>query len=356
MTKKHNGNERKKISLALQGGGAQGAYTWGVLDRLLEEERIDIEAISGTSAGAVTAATLICGYAKGGREGARANMAHFWKRTSEYGLFSPLRQTPLNRLTEGWNLDYSYFYTMFNIATHLFSPKQRNPFNFNPLKSLFKETIDFDTLRTQTEIKLFTAATCVQTGLQHIFTCEKLDLDMLLATSAMPFLFHPVKVGDHHFWDGGYGGNPALWPLIYNAKSSDIMLVQINPFLREQIPEAGNEITNRLNEITFNCSLLGEMRSVRFISEMIRNEKLSDYKDLYMHMIESPGVMHNLNASSKINVDWEFFVYLRDLGRAMMDKWLDENYDALGTRSSFDLDDVLPKDAAYPKANIRLSA
>ena len=285
-----------------------------------------------------------------GRDGAREALENFWKRMSEYGLFSPLHQTPMDRAVEGWNLDSSKIYTIFDIFTRLFSPKQRNPLNFNPLKQLLEEMIDFKNINSHEQIKLFVAATCVQSGLQHIFNCENLDVDILLATACMPFMFQPVKVGKNYFWDGGYGGNPAMWPLIYNCKSSDIILVQINPFVREEIPQSGNEIVNRLNEITFNSCLLGELRAIRFVSKLIHQGSLKGYKDVHMHMINSPEALHDLNASSKVNVDWDFFIYLRDIGREMTDKWLKENFNKLGKNSTFNSDDVIPADPDYPKA------
>jgi len=241
---------------------------------------------------------------------------------------------------------------LFDIYTRLFSPKERNPFNLNPVQQLLEETIDIKKINAHKGIRLFIAATCVQTGQPSIFCCEDLTIDALRATSSMPFLFEPVEIKGKYYWDGGYVGNPAIWPLIYHCDSRDIMLVQINPFMREKIPQSGSEIINRLNEITFNCALVAELRAIRFVSKLIHEGKLKEngYKDLRMHLISSPEELHDLNASSKMNVDWEFFIYLRDIGRDVTDKWLKKNFDQLGIRATFNFDDMLPPEQSVPKA------
>lgn len=327
----------KTINLALQGGGAHGAYTWGVLDRLLEDERIDIEGISGTSAGAMNAAILVDGFAKGGRSRARDNLSQFWRRISEVGSFSPMQQTPWDRLMNGWNMDSSPSYMLYDIYSRMFSPYNTNPFNLNPMQKLLEEMLDIKNLNKHKGIQLFITATSVRSGQARVFTCREITIDVLLASACLPFLFQAVEVDGDHYWDGGYMGNPSLWPLIYECKSHDIMLVQINPFTRSEVPKTSAEIIDRVNEISFNASLIGELRAISFASRLVREKKVnsSDYKDLRMHLIFSPQKLHELNASSKMNVNMEFFQYLHDIGYNAADEWLHKNFDQLGVAGTF---------------------
>ncbi len=337
------GNNNKIINLALQGGGAHGAYTWGVLDRLLEDERISIEGISGTSAGAMNGAILVNGFAKGGYKGAREALEKFWSRVSEMGSFSPVQQTPLDRAFNGWNLDASPVYTAYDIAARIFSPYQANPLNYNPLRQVMEEMIDFETLNNHKGIKLFITATSVRTGQERVFHCSEVTIETLLASTCLPTLFQAVEIDGEAYWDGGYSGNPAIWPLIYNCDSNDIMLVQINPFVREEVPVKANEIVDRMNEISFNSSLIAEFRAIKFVSKLMKKGMLKDenYRDLRTHIVFSPEELHDLNASSKMNANWDFFIWLRDIGRTAMDVWLKKNFDKLGHESTFHFDDVL---------------
>ncbi|AIK96516.1 patatin-like phospholipase family protein [Candidatus Odyssella acanthamoebae] len=314
----------KKINLALQGGGAHGAFTWGVLDRLLEEEDLEIEGISGTSAGAMNAAILAHGYAVGGRQKAKEALQSFWWEISLLGkVFNPIRQTAVEKFDEPWNLDWSLSYTYYELMSHILSPYQSNPMNLNPLKWVLEKSIDF-TVFKDSKIKLFVAATSVRTGQPKIFNHAEITVDSLMASACIPFIFQSVKIDDEFYWDGGYMGNPVLWPLIYNTKSDDIILVQINPLYREQIPQTAHDIANRLNEITFNSSLVAEMRAINFVSRLISQGKLNpdDYKDVKIHMITDNEGMKQLNASSKLNTDWAFFKYLKAIGRDSTEQWL----------------------------------
>lgn len=340
--KKQKNSVPKILNLALQGGGAHGAYTWGVLDRLLEDERISIEGISGTSAGAMNGAILVNGFAKGGYKGAREALGNFWSRISEMGSFSPVQQTPWERLLNGWNLDASPVYTFYDITSRLFSPYQVNPVNYNPLRNVLEEMLDIKTLNEHKGIKLFVTATSVRTGQERVFHCNEITIDVLLASACLPTMFQAIEIGGECYWDGGYSGNPALWPLIYNCDSHDLMLVQINPFVREEVPTKANEIIDRMNEISFNSSLIAEFRAIKFVSNLIHDSKLDrqDYKDLRTHLVFSPQELHDLNASSKMNANWEFFVFLRDIGRAAMDKWLNDNFDKIGVKPSFSFDEI----------------
>jgi len=335
----HSHTTTKKINLALQGGGAHGAYTWGVLDRLLEEERLIIEGISGTSAGAMNAAMLVSGYAKGGREGAKKQLADFWHRIAGADAFSPMQKTPLDKFLTGWNMDTSPAYHWADFMSRTFSPYELNPFNVNPMRGILDGLVDYTALEKHRDIKLFIAATHVETGQARVFSCKEITTDVLLASACIPFLFQAIEIEGEHYWDGGYMGNPAIWPLIYACESEDVLLVQLNPIRNERLPKTAGDIINRLNEITFNSSLIAEMRAIDFVSKLIREERVERgrYKDIRMHLVYAAGEMHDLNASSKLNTDWGFFKHLRDIGYANADSWLKENWNNLGKKATLDI-------------------
>ncbi len=331
----------KKINLALQGGGAHGAYTWGVLDRILEEDKLIIEGISGTSAGAMNAAMLVNGYMQGGNKGAQAMLADFWRRISDAALYSPLHKNPIERMLTGWNMDLSPSYHFFDLLSRVFSPYELNPLDYNPMRQIIEEVLDTDALSACSKIKLYISATHVGSGQARVFHCDEITVDVLMASTCIPFLFKAVVIDGEEYWDGGYMGNPAIWPLIYNCGSEDVVLVQINPLHKEVMPRSASEIINRLNEITFNSSLTAEMRAISFVSKLIHTGKLSDkeYKDMRMHLIYSPEEMKSLNASSKMNADWDFFQHLHKIGYEAADKWLKENWANIGKKSTLDIHD-----------------
>jgi NTE family protein len=349
----------KKINLALQGGGAHGAYTWGVLDRLLEEKHLEIDGISGTSAGAVNAAVLADGFIKDGREGARKALDTFWYNVSMLGHLSPLPQAPMQKLLNLWNMDWSPSFAFFDVITRIFSPYQTNPMNINPLRAVVEESIDFKRLRETDGIKLFVTATSVTTGQPRIFSHNELTVDAVMASACLPFLFQAVEIDGDCYWDGGYMGNPAIWPLTYYCESTDVIIVEINPIIREGVPKEGKDIINRLNEISFNASLVAEMRAINFVNKLINANHLKDNKDyrqMHIHLIESAAEMSKMNASSKLNVSWDYFCYLHNLGRDAAGKWLDKNFDALGERSSVDIAEAFLGHVQHPKAKKRSAA
>ena len=329
----------KKINLALQGGGAHGAYTWGVLDRLLEEKDLEIEGISGTSAGAMNAAMLVNGYAKGGREGAKECLEKFWRRISEVAAFSPLHKSPLERALTGWNMDLSPAYHWFDLMSRMFSPYELNPLNINPMRMVLEEMFDHESVQACNAIKLFIAATHVASGQARVFHCNEITTDVLLASACIPFMFQAVEIHGQHYWDGGYMGNPSIWPLIYNCQSEDVVLVQINPIHDNQLPKTANEIINRINEISFNSSLVAEMRAIAFVSKLLREGSLDPkrYKDMRVHLIYSANHMHHLNASSKMNADWDFFLHLKGIGRHTADHWLRAHWKDVGNKSTVNI-------------------
>lgn len=331
--------EKKTLNLALQGGGSHGAYTWGVLDRLLAEERLHIEGVSGTSAGAMNAAVMAGGYAIGGRSGARELLATFWRSISEIGAFTPFQKSPLERILTGWNLDWSPVYHYFDVLSRVLSPYDLNPLNVNPLRALMEELLDLEALRATSAIKLFISATHVASGQARVFSCHEITTDVLLASTCIPFLFQAVEIDGEHYWDGGYMGNPAIWPLIYHCESSDVALVQINPIHRDDVPKNAGDIINRLNEITFNSSLIAEMRAIDFVKRLIAEGRVEKgrYKDMNIHLIYSPEEMKSLNASSKMNAGWDFFQHLFGMGQDAADRWLNDNFDDIGVKSTIDI-------------------
>ncbi len=327
------------INFALQGGGAHGAYSWGVLDRFLEEEDVEVAAISGTSAGAMNAAVLVNGYAKGGRDGAKDLLHTFWKKVSDISAFSPLNKSPLERMLTGWNMDSSVAYHWFDMMSRVLSPYELNPLNINPLADVLNELLDIELFKKNSHIKLFVTATHVASGQARVFDSKEVTASVLLASSCIPFIFQAVEVDGEYYWDGGYMGNPAIWPLIYHSDSEDVILVQINPIHNPELPRTAPEIINRLNEITFNSSLIAEMRAIDFVSRLIKDEKVRKerYKDMRMHLVYAHDEMQDLNASSKMNTDWAFFERLRDIGRHSAEQWLKENKKHLGKESTLDI-------------------
>ena len=336
--------DRRTINLALQGGGAHGAFTWGVLDRLLDDERIAIEGISGTSAGAINAAVLAQGHLKGGVEGARAELDRFWRRLSELGWLSPVHRGWLERATGTWNLDDSPSAVWVDQLSRLISPYQLNPLNLSPLRDLLAGMLDWDALCAPDSIKLFITATNVRTGKPRIFARHELSLDALLASACLPQIAQAVVIDGEPYWDGGYMGNPSIWPLVYKCESSDVVIVQVNPLTREGVPHTAAEIVNRLNEITFNASLMSEMRAIAFAGRLVEGDahgpEIDRLKKMLVHMIEAEEAMETLGVASKMNTDLDFLLFLRELGRSTAGRWLDVNFAALGHHSSLDIKKV----------------
>ena len=331
--------DRKMINLALQGGGAHGAFTWGVLDRLLEDGRIGIEAISGTSAGAMNAVVLADGYMKGGADGAREALRRFWHAISEASHASPFKRTPIDMFMGNWSLDTSPGFMFFDLLHRLASPYELNPLNINPLREVLEEQVDFEAVRGCTAIRLFVSATNVETGRVRVFDCPSMTVDSVLASACIPLIFQAVEIDGVPYWDGGYMGNPVLFPFFDCCSSSDIMIVQINPIERKGVPKSAREILNRINEITFNSSLLREFRAINFVTRLIDQDVLSedDYKRVLIHRVHADPHLKPLGASSKLNAEWDFLTHLFEIGRESAAAWLDANFDRLGVESTVDI-------------------
>ncbi len=331
----------KTVSLALQGGGAHGAFTWGVLDAILEDGRLAIEALSGTSAGAMNAVVLSEGCIEGGADGARAKLEGFWRAISVDGKYGGSERSLIDTLLGAWGNSSGTPPGMlwFELFSKVASPYDINPLNINPLRGVIADLIDFDKVRACTAVTLFIAATNVRDGKIKVFTGPELTADHLMASACLPMLFQAVEIGGEAYWDGGYMGNPALFPLFYEARGDDVLLVQINPLHRKELPTRAREIQDRLNEITFNASLLRELRAIDFVNRLVDAGKLptDEYKRVLMHRIDGGPPLAELTSSSRMNAEWDFLLRLRDMGRAAARRWLKRNYDAIGKTGTLDL-------------------
>ena len=332
----------KQINLALQGGGSHGAFTWGVLDRLLEDEEIELEAISGTSAGAMNAAVVTSGFAKGKYDGARENLERFWSAVSGAARFSPLQRSPIDVLFGNWSLGNSPMYQWLDMSAKLFSPYDLNPVGDNPLAGLLADVVDFDLLN-KSPTKLFITTTNVETGQARVFRNPDISLDVLLASACLPNIYKTVEIDGVPYWDGGYSGNPSLGPLVRECSANDTVLVQINPVKRPGIPKTSQEISSRLNEISFNSSLVKELRMM----SVIRNDmpthicEASKWGTMRMHLIAS-DVMLELDDTSKMNAEWDFMTMLRDKGREAAGHFLEAHRGDIGERPTLDLEQFAP--------------
>jgi NTE family protein len=329
------------VDLALQGGGSHGAFTWGVLDRLLEEPWLQIDGISGTSAGAMNAAVLVDGFAEGGAEGARSGLEAFWRRVSEAARFSPFRRGPLDVMLGRWTLDSSPMYVAMDLMSRLVSPYQMNPGGKNPLRDILADLVDFERLATS-PIKLFITATNVRTGRGHVFKNDAVTPEVLLASACLPTMFQAIDVENELYWDGGYSGNPTITPLVRECKSQDTILVTINPVERKEPPRSAAEILNRLNEVSFNAVLLKELRMMALLRQVADpgNTEGAKWAGMRIHRIESE-MLTELGASSKLNAEWSFFTLLHAEGRRSAQAFLEAHAMDLGKRSTLNIDDLL---------------
>ncbi len=329
------------VDLALQGGGSHGAFTWGALDRLLEEPGLKIDGVSGTSAGAMNAAVMASGYAKGRAEGAKNALEAYWRRVSEAARFSPFQRGPLDVLLGRWTLDTSPMFIAMDMMSRLFSPYDLNPGGKNPLLAILEQSIDFEAVK-RAPIKLFITATNVRTGRGRIFRNAEITPDVLLASACLPTLFQAIEIDGESYWDGGYSGNPTITPLVRDLDSDDTILIPINPVERPGTPRSASDILNRLNEVSFNSVLLKELRMIAMLRQVADPGKTegAQWARMRIHMIRNEA-MGQLGYSSKLNAEWPFLSMLREEGRRAADQFLAEHGDAIGKRSSLDLDQLL---------------
>jgi NTE family protein len=332
-------HDKKFINLALQGGGSHGSFTWGVLDRLLEDGRLGIDGIVGTSAGAMNCVVAAYGLTIGGNPGARAKLHEFWKRISEQAKKGPLRPSPMDKLLSKGNMDMSPMYHLFDTMSKMMSPYDLNPMNVNPLKDVLSEIVDFKRLRNSTVCKPYVAATDVCSGRLKVFGPKEISVEAVLASACLPFLFQAVQVGGHFYWDGGYSGNPPLFPLIDNTDSRDILIVQINPVTLPVPPRTAREIMDRVNTLSFNSSMMRELRVIHFVSDLIDKGELSaeKYRRMFIHTVDAEEVVETLGVTSKLNADWDFLMFMFETGREKADEFLEQHYDKVGAQSSVDI-------------------
>lgn len=326
------------IDLALQGGGSHGAFTWGVLDRLLQETRFRIEGVSGTSAGAMNAAVLAAGYAKSGAEGARAALASYWRRVSDAARFSPFQRSMVDRMLGRWRLDNSPMFIMFDTISRLYSPYDLNPSGSNALLPVLEDQIDFDLLRSS-PIKVFITATNVRTGRPRVFRNVDISPKVLLASACLPTLFQAVEIDGESYWDGGYSGNPTLTPLVNELVSDDTIIIPINPIERPGAPRSASEILNRLNEVSFNAVLIKELRMMALLRRAVDpgSGEGAQWARMRVHLVRNT-IMDTLDYSSKLNAEWDFLSMLHEEGRKAADEFLKEHGDNIGKHSTFGLD------------------
>jgi NTE family protein len=333
----------KNVNLALQGGGAHGAFVWGVLDRLLEDGRLEIEAISATSAGAMNAVALASGMAIGGPEAARKNLHDFWQEVSRmdfaYDAFSPL-----NQWIQALKLppEYHPYHAAIHFLTHTLPPNLLNPLNVNPLKAVLLKVIDFERLNASAVPQLFLNATNIRTGKIKVFQTPGLTVESVLASACLPPYFQAVEIDGEHYWDGGYLGNPAIFPLIYRRGSKDVIIMQVTSIRRDELPTSAADVLHRITEISFNSSLMREMRAVAFATRLIDNGELDDAKHsrMLIHWIGNDRLMAQLGTGTQFHPEWGLLCRLRDAGRETASSWLEQNFDHIGSRSTIDFDDM----------------
>jgi NTE family protein len=335
----------KKVNLALQGGGAHGAFVWGVLDRLLEDGRLEIEAISATSAGAMNAVVLAYGMATGGPEAARKNLHHFWHEVSQMEFLLDFAWSPWNQWILALNLppEYHPLHAAIHSLTHTLPPHLLNPFNLNPLKTLLLKVVDFERLNESPEAtQLFLNATNVRTGKIKVFQTPAITVEAVLASACLPPYFQAVEIEGEHYWDGGYLGNPAIYPLIYRKGGRDVIIVQVTPIKRDELPRTAADIMHRINEISFNSSLMREMRAVAFTTKLIDDGELDEGKHsrMFMHWIGNDSMMAPLGTATQFHPEWSLLCRLRDEGRETAKEWLGQNFECVGCRSTVNLTEM----------------
>jgi NTE family protein len=333
---------RQRVAVALQGGGSHGAFTWGVLDRLLLEPNLEIVGISGTSAGAMNAAILADGLRRGGRSEARAALASYWEDVGGLPGYGSFEALPVPGAPLSCHLDNNPMFLWMDMLTRVWSPYQTNPCNYNPLRALLKR-IDFEALRRDQDApRVFIGATNVRSGMRRVFDNGELSVDVLLASACLPLAYQAVEIGGQHYWDGGYTGNPPLAPLYLRTTATDVVIIGINPLLRADVPRTAREIISRIDEISFNSAFISELAAIAFIEHFFEPAVAKDrVKRMFMHMINDKE-LDALGASSKMNNERAFLEHLRKVGWDAAEHWLEANLRFVGERSSVDLSGLLP--------------
>lgn len=338
MSNKHS--EGKPVSLALQGGGAHGAFMWGVVDQLLIDGRVSIEAISASGGGALSAAVLAQGLMDGGNEGGRAAMLALWTKVSTASKLLPIRMNVVDTFLGHVGLDLSPSTMALDYITRIFSPSQFNLFDINPMRGIIEELVDFEKLRKHSKVAVYVNATHARTGKSVVFDTKQISLEAVMASSCLPYVFKTVHVDNQPYWDGSFSACPALSPLANNSTSPDILLVQVHPSQVDEVPTGAADILDRATEMSFNAVLLQELRLIALYNRMIEAGALKQ-KPVHFHRIEAQDVLASLGRASKLNMDWDFLVHLHDLGAQAATDWLDAHFDKLGKKSSTDIESLV---------------
>lgn len=336
------------VNLALQGGGSHGAFTWGVLDALLEDGRLQLDGVSGTSAGAINAVALAHGLATAGhpasspeaRQAARDALARIWQGVARLGSLGALTRGLMQMLLGTWPTEQVGANFWGSMLNPWLSPYQSNPLDVNPLRKLLEDEIDFDAIARLSPPKVFVSATHVRTGRSEVFAGKRLTLQAVMASACLPMVFQAVEIDGEHYWDGGFSGNPALLPLINDCTSRDIVLVQINPLKRQETPQTPQDIMDRVNELTFNASLLSQMRTIDFINRLLADGRLQEgdkYKSLLLHRIDGGSALEEFPSSTKMSTDTALIEKLFEVGRAAARQWLPRHFEALGRQSTINI-------------------
>jgi NTE family protein len=332
---------RKLITLALQGGGAHGAFTWGVLDRLLEDPRIDIEGISGASAGAVNAVVLAHGLTAGGRDGARQALKDFWDSIANAASFNLKSENAAVSPDLNAHSELHAAYKPMLSMLRFFSPYQLNPFDINPLRDILARQIDFERLRAECPTRLFIATTHVGSGTLKLFRTKQLTLDVLLASACLPLMHRAVEIDGEAYWDGGLTANPPLLPLVHKCTARDIMVVLLHPHPLEKTPVSADDISHRLTEMGFSSTFFTELQGLMLAQREAKRGWFSlgrlerRLRQINMHVIESQDLMSQLGKHSKLNTHPAFISGLHEEGRMHARAWLRRNFRQIGVRSSF---------------------
>lgn len=337
---------KKCICLALQGGGAYGAFTWGILDKFLEYGRFEINSISATSSGSLNAVVLAHALTNGTNQDARDELTDLWQSISDLGkYYNPIRENPLETML-GYDFTAQFTSQIFDTLTRILSPYILNPLNYNPLHEMLTEKIDFNQLHNENKIKLYLCATNVKTGRLKIFENAEITVDTIMASACLPELYQSVEINGEYYWDGGFLGNPAIFPLIYNSNVDDIIIIHTNPIVRNSIPMTSSAIESRLNEITYNSTLIRELRAIDFVTKLldkgyIKDEYRHKIRRKFMHIVRSDAVMSQFTLINKYKWQWESLTQLRDLGREVAKNWLANNFSSIGKKSTIDLNEFL---------------
>ena len=332
----------RRLAIALQGGGSHGAFTWGVLDRLLQEPGFEIVGISGTSAGAMNAGILADGLRRGGAAEARKALAQYWEDVGRVPGYASLAFPAMPGAPPTWNLERNPVFLLQEMFTSIWSPYETNLLNYNPLRSLLAR-IDFDGLRQDLRApRVFICATNVRTGLRRVFENQELSADVLLASAALPQVYQAVEIDGEYYWDGGYTGNPALAPLYLSTQASDLIVVGINPIVRSEVPRTARAITDRIGEISYNSTFMGEVAAIAFFEELMQSRPADRrFRRLFVHGI-GDDALGAFGASSKMNNHPDFLAHLREIGTRAADRWLADNRKVVGKRSTVDLSGLVP--------------